>query len=287
MSRPDLRLALQQAYEEVCELELQAFKPGNVSVYSEGHGMTVEHFRRSAAASSVALADPSLSVGEKILAAARATWSVVDCNTNLGILLLCAPLIQAVQQPCGGSLRESLSAVLRNTTRADAEAVYEAIRLASPGGLGEAPRQDVRESPQVTLVEAMALAAERDRIAYQYVSGYIDIFDFAIPRYHTSRRLGKDEAWVAVEIFAGLLRRIPDSHIERKFGGRYTRMVAERMALVDESLFEADGPDRCMALLREVDAEFKTAGVNPGTTADLTVAGLLAVRLCVLFENYN
>ncbi|BBL72279.1 triphosphoribosyl-dephospho-CoA synthase [Methylogaea oryzae] len=286
MSRRDLRQAVQQAYLEACELELQAFKPGNVSVYSEGHGMTVEHFRRSAAASAAPLADPSLSLGEKIREATRATWAVVDCNTNLGILLLCAPLIQAVQQPRGADLRQSLSVVLQNTTREDAEAVYEAIRLASPGGLGEAPQQDVRDAPQVTLLEAMALAAQRDRIAYQYVNGYPDIFDFAIPRYHTSRRPGKDEAWLAVDIFAGLLRRIPDSHIERKYGDRYSRMVAERMALVEESLSK-DGPDRCLELLREVDAEFKAVGVNPGTTADLTVAGLLAVRLCALFDNYN
>lgn len=282
-----LRLALQSAYEEACELDIQAFKPGNVSIYAEGHGMTVEHFRRSTAASSAPITDPSLPLGEKILAATRATRSVVDCNTNLGILLLCAPLIQAAQQPQGGSLRESLSVVLRSTTQADAEAVYAAICLASPSGLGEVPQQDVHDAPQVTLTEAMALAARRDRIAYQYVSDYTDIFDFALPRYHTSRRRNRDELWAAVRVFASLLRRIPDSHIERKFGDRYTRMVADRMTLVDESLCATDQSERCLPFLQEVDAEFKTVGINPGTTADLTVASLLAVRVGSLFGSYN
>lgn len=277
------RQALQQAYREACELELQAFKPGNVSVYAAGHGMTVEHFRRSAEASAAPLTDPALSVGEKILAATRATWSVVDCNTNLGILLLCAPLIQAVQQPQGDSLRASLSAVLQSTTLADAEAVYAAIRLASPGGLGSAPEQDVQSAPQVTLTEAMALAARRDRIAFQYINNYADIFDFAVPRFHTSRGRSRDESWAAVEIYAGLLRRIPDSHIERKFGDRFTRMVADRMAFVEESLSATDQPEHCLQLLWDVDVQFKAIGLNPGTTADLTVASLLAVRLSPLF----
>ncbi|TAN48420.1 MAG: triphosphoribosyl-dephospho-CoA synthase [Methylococcaceae bacterium] len=278
-----LRPALQQAYLEACELELQAFKPGNVSVYSAGHGMTVEHFRRSAEASAGPITDPGLGVGEKILAATRATWAVVDCNTNLGILLLCAPLIQAVQQPRGDSLRASLAAVLQSTTRADAEAVYAAIRLASPGGLGEAPEQDVRNAPRVTLTEAMALAAGRDRIAHQYINNYADIFDFALPRFHTSRGRSRDDSWAAVEVFVGLLRRIPDSHIERKFGARFTRMVSDRMAFVEESLSVTDQPEHCLQLLRDVDAQFKAIGLNPGTTADLTVASLLAVRLNALF----
>lgn len=280
----ELRQALQQAYEAACEIELQAFKPGNVSVYAEGHGMSVEHFRRSAAASAAPLTDPALPLGEKVLAATRATWSVVDCNTNLGILLLCAPLVQAVQQPQGTGLRESLAAVLASTTLADAAAVYEAIRLASPGGLGEAPEQDVHAAPQVTLAEAMALAADRDRIAYQYAHGYADIFDFALPVFHNACWRNKGESWAAVQVFTGLLRWIPDSHIERKFGACHTRMVMDRMAQVDECLSAADQPEFCLPLLYEVDAQFKAAGINPGTTADLTVATCFADRVNRLFN---
>ena len=81
---------LQRAYLEACEAELQAFKPGNVSVHAEGHGMTVNDFRLSARASAPHLSDPTLGLGEKIYHAVAATKAAVGCNTNLGIVLLAA-----------------------------------------------------------------------------------------------------------------------------------------------------------------------------------------------------
>jgi triphosphoribosyl-dephospho-CoA synthetase len=39
---------LSEAYKYACEIELRAFKPGNVSIYADGHDMTVEDFRISA-----------------------------------------------------------------------------------------------------------------------------------------------------------------------------------------------------------------------------------------------
>lgn len=284
MSPDELRETLILAYRQACELDVLAFKPGNVSVYADGHGMDVENFRHSADASSGPICDASLSLGEKIRQAVRATWTVVDCNTNLGIVLLCAPLIQAMQQRRGSNLRESLALVLRGTTREDAAAAFEAICLAAPGGLGEAPEQDVHAAPQVTLSEAMALAAHRDRVAYQYVTDYRDIFEFALPRYRAALQRWSDEAWAAAYVFSGVLRRIPDSHIERKYGDRFTPWVTERIALLDEWFSRAERPEQCLELVREIDAEFKAAGVNPGTTADLTVASALAARLDTLFD---
>lgn len=272
--------ALRQAYLDACEAELRAFKPGNVSVYSEGHDMTVADFRDSAKASATPLCDPALTLGEKVFHAIRATRQAVGCNTNLGIVLLTAPLMQAcLSGKPQNTLRENLKIVLGNTTREDADWVYQAIRLASPGGLGESAEQDVHSAPDVTLLEAMQIAAGRDRIAFQYTSGYADVFEFAIPEYYTMRLNGLDEQWAVVAVFAGLLKTIPDSHIERKHGPRFTPDVAEKMALVGQALAEADSPELTLPLLREVDTALKAAGINPGTTADLTVACLVAVRL--------
>ncbi len=271
---------LQKAYLEACEAELRAFKPGNVSLHSEGHDMTVEDFRLSAQASAPPLSDPSLSLGEKVFRAIAATRERVGCNTNLGIVLLAAPMMEAclVGDP-GKSLRENLQSVLHHTTQRDADWVYRAIRLAAPGGLGESPKEDVHSAPTVTLYEAMKIAAWRDRIAWQFVNSYADVFDFAIPRYHRRICLWGDEGLAAVSVFAGLLKDVPDSHIERKFGTRFTRMVAERMTRIDQALSVSGSLGPIHRLLHEVDAEFKSSGINPGTTADLTVACLLAVRL--------
>ncbi|MCX7109338.1 MAG: triphosphoribosyl-dephospho-CoA synthase [Proteobacteria bacterium] len=271
---------LQQAYLESCEAELQAFKPGNVSIHSEGHGMTVAEFRLSAKASAPHLCDPALSLGEKIFQAIASTREAVGCNTNLGIVLLAAPMMEACLNGAKGTaLRENLRHVLDHTTREDADWVYRAIRVASPGGLGESAEEDVRSTPTVTLLEAMKIAADRDRIAWQYTNYYTNVFDLAIPSYHSGLSLWGDEQWATVAVFTGLLLAFPDSHIERKFGARFTRMVADRMTLVEQALTVTGSPGQAMRVLRKVDAEFKSAGINPGTTADLTVACILAVRL--------
>jgi len=273
-------MALQQAYLEACEAELQAFKPGNVSIHSEGHGMTVEDFRLSAKASAPPLCDPKLPLGEKIFQAVKATREVAGCNTNLGIVLLAAPLLQAcLVGETGKSLRENVQAVLNNTTREDAVWVYRAIRLAAPGGLGESAEQDVHSDPEATLLEAMRIAEKRDHIAWQFTNSFATVFDLAVPRYHSGLLLWRDEALATAGVFAGLLKAVPDSHIERKFGTRFNRFVADKTTRIDQALSIPGRPEQILELLREADAEFKSAGINPGTTADLTVACLLAVRL--------
>lgn len=284
MNTPDRnsrRQKAREAYLFACELELMAFKPGNVSVYSEGHDMTVGDFRQSARVSAGPLCDPSLSLGERIFRAALATRDAVGCNTNLGILLLAAPLICAFErQEPRQSLREALANLLNSTTRMDADHVYRAIRVAQPGGLGEVSDQDVSETPEVTLLDAMRLSECRDSIARQYTSSYKDVFEIAIPLYH--ERLSQwdnDEEWATVAVFAGVLRLIPDSHIERKFGSRYNARVTHRMTQIHEALSGQETPFHAMPLLRDVDAEFKSCGINPGTTADLVVACVLAACL--------
>ncbi|MGR8933511.1 MAG: triphosphoribosyl-dephospho-CoA synthase [Gammaproteobacteria bacterium] len=276
------------AYLDACELELQAFKPGNVSVYANGHEMTVNDFRNSAEVSAGPLTDPAYSLGEKIYYAVKATREKVGCNTNLGIVLLCAPLIQAAYRISEGmTLRRSLSRVLANTTIGDADWAFRAIVTASPGGLGEAPQQDVREAPQVSLTEAMAMAAERDRIAYQYLTDYKDIFDFAIIRYNgTLERLGIRK-WAALAVYAGLLSRYPDSHIVRKYGNRFTGWVSAKMAMVENQLSITARPEQLEDMLYRIDAEFKAESINPGTTADMTVATLLAASLERLVGSLN
>lgn len=275
-----------QAYLDACETELLALKPGNVSVYAAGHNMTAEDFRQSAAASGPPLVDEHLPLGEKIFRAVAATRQAVGCNTNLGIVLLAAPLLCAYHSSRGEEgLRKALRRILSNTTRDDADWTYRAIRLAAPGGLGHAPDADVHETPTITLQAAMTLAADRDRIAYQYASGYRDVFDFAIPRYHTARLRWENDAWAAVWVFLGILNRFPDSHLERKHGTRYNGLVAARAAEMERALDRSEKPDDAFHLLQRVDAEFKSDGINPGTTADLTVACLMAVRLEALLSH--
>ena len=271
---------LMDIYKQACECDVQAFKPGNVSVYNEGHDMTVEDFIRSAEVSAAPVTNPEYSLGEKIFYAVQATREAVGCNTNLGILLLCAPLFQAVyQKQADQSLRDSLRLVLENTTVDDADWVFKAITLAAPGGLGESKEQDVADSPVVSLTKAMEIASKKDRIAMQYTTNYKDIFDFSILRYNTAFVKFDDQAWAAVSVYTGLLSKYPDSHVERKYGDKYSGWVLKQIITVDDALLNTDRPEQLVPMLHEVDRKFKAKGINPGTTADLTVATVLIILM--------
>lgn len=271
---------LMQAYEYACEIELRAFKPGNVSIYAEGHDMTVDDFRLSARVSAGPITNNDASLGERIYDAVKATREAVACNTNLGIVLLCAPLLLAAERANSTKeLREKLVEVLANTTIDDADWVFRAIALAAPGGLGEVKEQDVSEQASVTLTQAMAFASDRDRIALQFTTNYKDVFEFLVLRYNTFFNRWGHAEWSAVAVYTAMLAKFPDSHIERKYGDLYTEMVMDKMALVNNKLLNVDKPEQLLGYLRKIDNEFKSAGINPGTAADFTVVTVLAVQL--------
>ncbi len=107
--RPGFRKALENAYLRACEVEIEAPKPGNVSLESPGHDMCADDFIASAKVSVGALTAPDLGLGERVYQAVAATRQKVSCNTNLGIILLCAPLFHAAHSPMSSRrLRASL-----------------------------------------------------------------------------------------------------------------------------------------------------------------------------------
>jgi triphosphoribosyl-dephospho-CoA synthase len=274
---PERALPLQQAYIDACRLELRALKPGNVHVASEGHGMTVAQFEASALASGAPLAAPSKPVGERIRDAVAATHAAVGCNTNLGIVLLAAPLMAAAERAGAGGLRSTLAATLAGLTIADATAAYDAIRLARPAGLGRADAQDVSTAPTIDLRRAMALAADRDRIARQYADGYDDVFAIGVRRLRGAHRAGETAEWAATCAYMDFLATFADSHIVRKLGADIAETVRGEAAALATRLGEAPRDERMIADLVAFDANLKSRGLNPGSSADLTVASLLAL----------
>jgi triphosphoribosyl-dephospho-CoA synthase len=272
---------LTRAVIDACELELRALKPGNVGLHGGGHGMSAADFVVSAAAVAPPLAAPGMRVGERILAGVRARRRVVSCNTNLGIVLLVAPLAQAAlaATPERRGLREALATVLADLDVDDARLAYEAIRLAEPGGLGRSARHDVAEPPSVTLMEAMREAAGRDGIARQYAEGFSDVLDLAVPLWRESlARWGRRE-WAATAVYLNLMAWLPDTLVARKFGAAAASEVAARAGELAESLDGCTDPDTAAPRLLEWDRELKDRGLNPGTSADLTVATMLAAAI--------
>jgi triphosphoribosyl-dephospho-CoA synthase len=270
LSREELRAA----YEDACRAEIRALKPGNVHVFADGHEMSAEHFYISASVSSAPLTDPDLPVGRRILEAVRATRAAVNTNTNLGIILLCAPLIRAAEMP-GGDLRDNLGKVLDGLDLADTAAVFEAIVLASPGGLGAADTHDVRDAPKAGLLEAMQEAAGRDRIARQYVTRYDDVFAVGLATLEAATVRGESGMWPTVFAYMAFLARFQDSHVARRHGAEIARTVQEEAAAVSASLGSTHEEATRIALLIDLDRNLKQRAINPGTSADLTVASLL------------
>lgn len=271
---------LARAFYEACLTEVQALKPGNVSFHSGGHGMRAEDFVASAHAAAPVLAAANLGCGARILAAIEATRRVVACNTNLGIVLLAAPLACAAQSRRGaGSLRDRVKAVLDVLSVADAELAYHAIRLANPGGLGHSEQHDVADAPRVSLLAAMQQAAPRDRVARQYASAFEDVFEIGIRAWRTALARRGQQDWAAVEVYLAFLSRFPDSHVARKYGIESARSVSAEARVYAERLAGCDDAPALGPALLEWDAALKARGINPGTSADLTVATLFAARV--------
>jgi triphosphoribosyl-dephospho-CoA synthase len=257
-----------------CLLEVAARKPGNVHRFADLPGLSFADFLLSAAAIGPALDQAaSHGVGAAVLEAIAATRKVVSTNTNLGIVLLLAPLAAV---PEGEALAYGIDAVLAATTVADARDVYRAIRLAQPGGLGEVPEQDVPTEPTITLRAAMVLAAERDSIALQYADGFREVLAQALPALESFLRARHPLETAIVGAYLNLLASRPDSLIARKFGLAHACEVSRRAA----DVLRAGWPDAEAAQhhFERFDEWLRHPGnrFNPGTTADLVTAAVYA-----------
>jgi triphosphoribosyl-dephospho-CoA synthase len=255
-----------------CLWEVTARKPGNVHRYRDFDDATYLDFLLSAAAVAPVLATAAdVGIGEAVHEAIRRTRDVAPSNTNLGMVLLLAPLAAV---PPDVPLRGGVAAVLDRAGVADTVRVYEAIRLANPSGLGRVEAQDVSEEPTLPLRQVMALTTDRDLVARQYANDFREVFDDALPA--LVRGLEEAGSLEGAIIFChlSLMARHPDSLIARKRGPAEAEEASRRARAVLDSGWP-HVPDPVVALA-ELDAWLRAEGRgrNPGTTADLVTAGL-------------
>ena len=266
-------LTITQCVELACLLEASAPKAGNVHPGAPFDDMTFVDFVLSAVAVGLVFEGASArGVGPTVLAAVERRCGVVTVNTNLGIMLLLAPLAAV---PRNVPLHEGIGDVLRTLTVADAEAVYQAIRLAGAGGLGRVDEQDLTGKPTETLAEVMHRAADRDLVARQYANEFADVFDAAIPELQSGLDSGLPIDTAIVRAHLALLAKIPDTLIVRKRGLAEARETSERAAEVLAAGWPAPAGQSAFSAL---DAWLRVEGHdrNPGSTADLITAALFA-----------
>jgi triphosphoribosyl-dephospho-CoA synthase len=258
-----------------CLLEVSAAKPGNITPGHDFADTTYVDMVRSGLALGRVFARErvrSRGVGELIAGGVEATARVARANTNLGIVLLFAPLVRAsVTRGADEPLRAAVERTLAGLDVDDAAAAFAAIASAAPGGLGDAPEHDVRAPARVSLREAMAAAAHRDSIASEYATGYAIVFDSGLPLLDDGLRNRPSTLDAIVSLHVGLLASHPDTLIARKAGDAAAQDVTRAARSVRAGTMS----------LADFDASLRADGnrLNPGTTADLVAATLLAALL--------
>lgn len=276
--------ASEQAVRWACTLEATAPKLGNVHPTAPFADLRWSDF----AVASDLLADSVTAhpnVGSAVLAAVRASQSRKLSNVNLGIALLIAPLhrasenasvFQPTSQPHPNTRQAqqlALAEVLAGLSPQDAADVFAAIRLANPGGLGESPEMDVRDTtqPPDDLLAAMRLASTWDLIARQYASGFDGVYSTVTPILEREITAQGDLLIGICHAQLALLAEWPDTLIARKCGDQEATRVqlyAQRL-LQQQATFGDDG-------WQEFDDYLRADGNrrNPGAIADLIAAGL-------------
>jgi triphosphoribosyl-dephospho-CoA synthase len=258
-----------------CLWEVSAPKPGNVYRGADFEDVTYVDFIASAVAVGSAVNDAyaGAPLGQCVRMAVELTQVLVGKNTNLGISLLLVPLAKV---PRDVPLRDGVADVLRSLTPKDAADVYRAIRVAQPGGLGSVESYDVAGPAPDDLLAAMRLAADRDSIARQFSNGFADVLDRVAPWLREGLAAGWSLCDTIVHTHVRLMSELPDTLIARKCGAEIARRAADQAAAVLAA--GQPGEERYRQALADLDFWLRSDGHrrNPGTTADLVVAGLFA-----------
>ncbi|HUP77719.1 MAG TPA: triphosphoribosyl-dephospho-CoA synthase [Pirellula sp.] len=272
-------LTIGQRVQWAIETECSAIKAGNVHPYASFRDLSHQHF--VIAANSIGQAmdlNIGQSVGQLVLRSVQAMMGAVGTNTSLGTILLMAPLAVATSRLSSkqsgtktlqGCVRETLAALEPD----DSRDIYQAIRIAKPGGLGESESMDIGRPAPENILEAMRIAAAWDDIALQYVSDFELVF--AISRqieYQHSGGLTLLDAirYVQIEVMAERV----DSLIARKQGISVAKQVqAQAIQVIESGSF---GSDEYLAAWHRFDHKLRDNEHrnNPGTLADIISASL-------------
>lgn len=283
-----------------CLEECSAPKPGNVHRGADFEDVTFYDFQVSAVCLGMAIdAGIERSIGATVLDAVKRTQLAVGTNTNLGLVLLLVPLAKAAQTNVDKPLTiPSIQRILSYLTAEDSSLIYAAIRLASPGGLGDSEEHDLNapKAPS-NLLDAMRHAASWDSIAKQYTNNFSDVIHIG-PKLLS---LGQD--WFSTRpeaiVFAHVawLAMQGDTLIARKCGQAVSDEARDRAAHCLQVLSKGDAIklEAWMQLQRpslesiqefqkrisDLDFWMRSDGHrrNPGTTADLVGASLFVQHL--------
>jgi triphosphoribosyl-dephospho-CoA synthase len=310
MSNQEKAQHISKCLELAILLEVSAEKPGNVNFTSGFEGTRCEHFLASAVATGpsfqeaayrgASVAENKLGISEvglgqliKTCVADVNAWQKGG-NTILGTIMLFMPVaVAAGMTPTKKNyafdfslLRKNIDLAVKSTTALDSVHLYEAVDIANPSGLNDAPDLDVTDprskerliKENVSLYEVYQIASAYDDICFEWVHNYPVTFDLAYP-YLMEQLKSKPLNTAVVHTFLKILSERPDTFIARKMGKDKAQEIStEAKASLDlGGLQTAKGKK----ILKQFDKKLRLPQnkCNPGTTADLTAA---ALALCTL-----
>lgn len=266
-------------YQFACLSEIEALKPGNVHIFADGHGMQVKDFVQSAEASGAVIASPDDGLGQRVFKAVERTWARVSCNTNLGIVLLCAPIIQTALSHGKANFQVNLVSTIQAAPASETAWLFKAIKLANPAGLGASIEHDVNHVPDCTIFEAMSASAPRDFIGQQYQNGFHHLLHEGVPAFEQAMHQWENPIWAMTAVYLYWLSHYPDSHIARKYDVSLATAVQQEASNYYQALINQSNPKHAMPDLLRFDQSLKSRHINPGTSADMTVATALLNRI--------
>ena len=273
---------VKMAFEYACKLDVFSIKPGNVFLNHPAYGMSHKDFLQSSMACSDIMCEQNMDIGLKILESVKASMDVVGCNTNLGIILLCVPIVETVYMDKEHKFdQNNLKIVIDNINYKQTKSIYKAINLANAGGMSSKEEFDLKsnKSENFTLLEAMNFAKTYDYIASEYTNYFYNIINNISLNWRNYFKLMNNDECATTATFLKQIASNPDSLIARKHDLSTAEQVSERFKEIADEYCALKDPNILNNKLLLLDSELKIQGLNPGTTADVVVASIFLNRL--------
>ncbi|ELZ03079.1 triphosphoribosyl-dephospho-CoA synthase [Natrialba aegyptia] len=252
-------------------------KPGNVDRHRDLDDLRFEHFLAGAvgARDGLEMAATDSEIGPAFERAIEGMAAQEGDNTQFGALLLLVPLVRAARD---GLSRSAVESVVEQTTVADAAAFYRAfehVDVFVPDPPADMAPLDVRrgsdaipalEARELTLFDVMDRSVPGDDVAREWTTGFERSFAAADRLAATTGPLPDR----AAAVFLSLLANRPDTLVANRHDEATAREVSQRAAaLADRNAIATDRD-----AVETFATELVDRGINPGTTADITAAGL-------------
>jgi triphosphoribosyl-dephospho-CoA synthase len=222
------------------------------------------------------------SIGELILEASEecVRWQRGG-NTHFGAYILLFPLLRAASVGPLSDLRSNAINIVKETTVEDAVDFYKAFSMvevriksskdlnANEKGLDVSDQSsfDQIRGQGLTLFDIMAVSAKNDMVAQEWVEGFTRSFKAAEKLMKKRQASTMNDATVLT--FLELLSEEPDTFIVKKYDMNKALYV-QGLAI--------DVLEHRMTL-KELSSRLYVEKINPGSTADVVIAGLFIALL--------